>query len=240
MNQYANDFSRTVEIYYDDLKRYKPITKVKERRLIRLAKKGNLKAKNELLESNLRFVFDTARHYTGRGVPISELISEGNMALLRAIDKFDESKDVKFISYAVWWVRQHMQEIIRKRKLMNLVEIVPTESNDSVMDSKIFDDDVDEANNNQYDISNEDDEETISRMEQQREMIVKLMDQLNDREKDIIKSFYGIDEDKGITLTEIGKKYNLTTERVRQIKLNAIRKLRSKVMLMDDVDDFFA
>ena len=113
-NQHANDFTRTTEVYFEELKRYKPLTKAKERRLLKKCKKGNLKAKNEILESNLRFVFDIAKHYTGRGVSISELISDGNVGLLRAIDKFDETKDVKFISYAVWWIKQAMLESIKK------------------------------------------------------------------------------------------------------------------------------
>ena len=89
MSQYANDFTRTTEIYYEELRKYKPLTKSKERRLLKKCKKGNIKAKNEILESNLKFVFDVAKHYTGRGLSILELISEGNMGLLRAIDKFD-------------------------------------------------------------------------------------------------------------------------------------------------------
>ena len=90
-NQYANDFNRTVITYYNELTKYKPLTKSREKRLLRLCKKGNIKAQNEIIESNLKFVFDIARHYTGRGVPISDLISEGNMGLLKAIDKFDET-----------------------------------------------------------------------------------------------------------------------------------------------------
>ena len=90
MNQYANDFTETVRVYYDDLKKYKPLTKAKERRLLKKCKKGNLKAKNEILEANLKFVFDVAKHYTGRGVSISDLISEGNLGLIKSIEKFDE------------------------------------------------------------------------------------------------------------------------------------------------------
>ena len=140
MNQYANDFTNTVKIYYDDLKKYKPLTKAKEKRLLKLSRKGNLKAKNEILESNLKFVFDIAKHYTGRGLSISELISEGNMGLMRAIEKFDEEKDIKFISYAVWWIRQAMLEAIKKKRLLTMVEIDPTESNDTIFERKIADD----------------------------------------------------------------------------------------------------
>jgi RNA polymerase primary sigma factor len=238
MNQYANDFTETVRVYYDDLKKYKPLTKAKERRLLKKCKKGNLKAKNEILEANLRFVFDIAKHYTGRGVPISELISDGNMGLLRAIEKFDESNDVKFISYAVWWIRQAMLESIKKRNAINFVEIEPNTDNDSSMDKKLIEDDEDDVSFNN-DFSNENDEKNREVTENQRNIITSLIDTLSDRERDIVENYYGINDKKELTLTDIGKKYNLSSERVRQIKLNAIRKLRSKILLYDDLEDLF-
>ena len=238
MNQYANDFTETVRVYYDDLKKYKPLTKVKEKRLLKKCKKGNLKAKNEILEANLRFVFDIAKHYTGRGVPISELISDGNIGLLRAIEKFDESKDVKFISYAVWWIRQAMLESIKRRNAINFVEIEPNTDNDSSMDKKLIEDDEDDVSFNN-DFSNENDEKSIEVSENQRNIITSLIGTLSDRERDIVENYYGINDKKELTLTDIGKKYNLSSERVRQIKLNAIRKLRSKILLYDDLEDLF-
>ena len=238
MNQYANDFTETVRVYYDDLKKYKPLTKAKERRLLKKCKKGNLKAKNEILEANLRFVFDIAKHYTGRGVPISELISDGNIGLLRAIEKFDESKDVKFISYAVWWIRQAMLESIKRRNAINFVEIESNTDNDSSMDKKLIEDDEDDVSFNN-DFSNENDEKSIEVSENQRNIITSLIGTLSDRERDIVENYYGINDKKELTLTDIGKKYNLSSERVRQIKLNAIRKLRSKILLYDDLEDLF-
>lgn len=238
MNQYANDFTETVRVYYDDLKKYKPLTKAKERRLLKKCKKGNLKAKNEILEANLRFVFDIAKHYTGRGVPISELISDGNMGLLRAIEKFDESKDVKFISYAVWWIRQAMLESIKKRNSISFVEIEPNTDNDASMDKKLIEDDEDDVSFNN-DFSNENDEKSREVTENQRNIITSLIGTLSDRERDIVENYYGINDKKELTLTDIGKKYNLSSERVRQIKLNAIRKLRSKILLYDDLEDLF-
>jgi RNA polymerase primary sigma factor len=238
MNQYANDFTETVRVYYDDLKKYKPLTKAKERRLLKKCKKGNLKAKNEILEANLRFVFDIAKHYTGRGVPISELISDGNMGLLRAIEKFDESKDVKFISYAVWWIRQAMLESIKKRNAINFVEIEPNTDNDALMNKKLIEDDEDEVSFNN-DFSNENDEKSREVTENQRNIITSLIGTLSDRERDIVENYYGINDKKELTLTDIGKKYNLSSERVRQIKINAIRKLRSKILLYDDLEDLF-
>ena len=238
MNQYANDFTETVRVYYDDLKKYKPLTKAKERRLLKKCKKGNLKAKNEILEANLKFVFDVAKHYTGRGVSISELISDGNMGLLRAIDKFDESKDVKFISYAVWWIRQAMLESIKKKNAINFVEMEPETDNSSSLDKKLIEDDEDD-NVFSNDFSNENDDKIREVSENQRNLIAKLIGTLSDRERDIIENYYGLCDRKELTLTEIGVKYNLSTERVRQIKLGAIRKLRSKILLYDDLEDLF-
>lgn len=235
MNQYVNDFTKTVRVYYDDLKKYKPLTKAKERRLLKKCKKGNLKAKNEILESNLRFVFDIARHYTGRGVPISELISDGNMGLLKAIDKFDESKDVKFISYAVWWIRQAMLESIKKKNAINFVEIEPNTDNDVSMDKKLIEDDEDDVSFNN-DFSNENDEKESEIKIGQKNIVIKLLNVLDERERDVIESYYGINDKKELTLTDIGKKYNLSSERVRQIKKKSLMKLRTKMLLLNYSD----
>lgn len=235
MNQYANDFTETVRVYYDDLKKYKPLTKAKERRLLKRCKKGNLKAKNEILEANLRFVFDIAKHYTGRGVPISELISDGNMGLLKAIDKFDESKDVKFISYAVWWIRQAMLESIKKKNAINFVEIEPNTDNDASMDKKLIEDDEDDTYFNN-DFSNENDEKESEIKIGQKNIVIKLLNVLDERERDVIESYYGINDKKELTLTDIGKKYNLSSERVRQIKKKGLMKLRTKMLLLNYSD----
>lgn len=241
MNQYANDFSRTTQLYYDDLRKYKPLTKAKEKRLLRQCRNGNLKAKNELLEANLKFVFDIAKHYTSRGLSISELISEGNMGLLRAIEKFDEAKDVKFISYAVWWIRQAMMEAIKKKKIITLVEIDPTQSNDTFIERKVSDDE-DEVVGDMSDtsFSNEREEYKNELCMLQKEVIENVLKSLNKREKEIIESYYGLGNNDELTLFEIGKKYNLSSERVRQIKLSAIRKLRSSMMMYDEMEDLLS
>ena len=236
MNQYANDFTRTVVAYYDDLKKYKPLTKSKEKHLLRLCRNGNTKAKNELLEANLKFVFDIAKHYTGRGLSISDLISEGNMGLLRAVDKFDESKDVKFISYAVWWIRQAMLEAISKKKRLIMVEIDPTRPNDEIFERNVSDDEDERLTNGDTSFSNEKDEEKKQLSIDQKEAISKLLKSLNTREREIIESYYGLGDSEELTLTEIGKKYNLSSERVRQIKKQSLKKLRTEILLLDDID----
>ena len=234
-NQYVNDFNATVVAYYDDLKKYKPLPKAKEKRLLRLCKKGNINAQNKLIESNLKFVFDVAKHYTGRGVSISDLISEGNLGLIKAIDKFDEEKDVKFISYAIWWIRQSMLEAIRRNKLIDIVEIEKYDTSSSELENKAINDDEYVPLNERM-FSNERDETKKENINSQREIILELMNVLNKREREIIENYYGLNNAKELTLLEIGNKLNLSIERVRQIKKNGLRKLRSKMLLYKDYD----
>ena len=106
MNNYVNDFNEAVVNYYESLKKCKPVSREEERRLVKLAKQGDILAKNKILESNLRFVFNVAKNYRGCGISINELISEGNMGLIKAVEKFDVTKGYKFSTYATWWIRQ--------------------------------------------------------------------------------------------------------------------------------------
>ena len=239
MNQYANDFTRTTQTYFEELKKYKPMTKAREKRLLKRCKKGNIKARNEILESNLRFVFDIAKHYTGRGISISDLISEGNIGLLRAIDKFDEERDVKFISYAVWWIRQAMTDAIRRNNLINFVEMEQNEDNGSSIEKSFMDDEEDEEPSKDK-FSNENEERAKERNENQKIVLSELMSVLSDRERDIVESYYGINDKKELTLTDIGKIHNISVERTRQIKDNSIKKLRSKILLCENFEELLS
>ena len=239
MNQYVNDFNSTVRTYYDELKKYKPLSRARERRLLKLCKRGDEKAKNELLEANLKFVFDIAKRYTGRGVSIGELISEGNMGLIKAVDKFDENQDVKFISYAVWWIKHSMLEAIRKNKLIKYVELDNENGNSYVIEKKVTDEEDESVSSCESIFSNEHDEKKRERNIEQIKVVSSLLSILNQREKYVIENYYGINNNNELTLSEIGCELNLSSERVRQIKLNAIRKLRSKALLYDNIKDIF-
>lgn len=235
MNQYVNDFTRTTEIYYNELKKFKPLTRAKEKKLIKKCKKGNLKAKNEIIEANLKFVFDIAKKYTGRGVPILELISEGNMGLLKAIDKFDETRDVKFISYAVWWIRQAMSDAIKKRNLINFVDIDTERSNDTKFDKTFTSEDNDDEDEG-IQFSNEENESYEEINSAQSDLVSRVLLVLNEREREIIESYYGINGKEELTLNEMGEKYHLTSERVRQIKKQGLKKLRSEILVLEPSD----
>ena len=239
MNQYANDFTSTVRTYYDDLKKYKPLSKSRERRLLKLCKRGDEKAKNELLEANLKFVFDIAKKYTGRGISIGELISEGNMGLIKAVDKFDESQDVKFISYAVWWIRHAMLDCIKKNKMIRYVELDHEDGNSKTLERKLTDDEDEMISSDDVLFSNEHDERNRETNEEQKKIVSGLLSILSPREKFVIENYYGVNNRNELTLIEIGDELKLSSERVRQIKEKGLRKLRSKVLLMNNIEDIF-
>lgn len=238
-NLYANDFNTTVKTYYTELKKCKPLTREKERELIIKAKNGDLDAQNEVLSANLKFVFSIASRYKGKGASIPDLISEGNMGLIKAMEKFDVSKDVKFISYAVWWIRNSMQEFIKKRQ-----SIFSYEKDDDILyntqSSNILYDTEDEYVLKQDTVEDYDDNEELKEMSEKQRMIVDtLLSKLDERETFIVKSYYGIGIKEEMNLEEIGRVLNITKERVRQIKSVAMSKLRSEILMIEGADLLF-
>jgi RNA polymerase primary sigma factor len=238
MSDYANDFNTTVRTYYKELKHCNPISREREKSLIKKAKNNNLHAKNEILSSNLKFVFDVAKRYKGCGVSLPDLISEGNMGLTKAIDKFDESRDVKFISYAVWWIRQSIQDFIKRRQTSTSIE-VSDELNSIVCENAVEDNEDEVIRKKEVVLSNEEDEREREIEENQRKLIKKLLVKLNDREKLILENYFGLDNKEEMTLEEIGVILNISKERVRQIKEKSLRKLRSEVLLISELGDIY-
>ena len=237
-NQYVNDFSTTVKTYYDELKKYKPISREKERKLLFKAKNGDLDAQNEILTSNLRFVFNIASRYKGQGAAISDLISEGNLGLVKAIQKFNPERDVKFISYAVWWVRNSMQEFIKKRQVCLNIEKDEDTLNIPLTSNKIPDTEDEWVERKDAVLSDEEDEAKRELHNNQRKIVNELLGILEGREKYIVEQYYGIGC-KEKNLEEIGRELGITKERVRQIKLSCLNKLRSNILLMEGADFIF-
>ena len=215
MSVFQNDYTDNVKIYYNELKKCVPLDANAERELLIKSKSGDISARNKIVESNLRFVFDIARRFRGRGVSMSDLISEGNIGLMKAIERFDMSKDVKFITYAVFWVKERMMSSIK--------------ANSSRIDSSLLDDfkdadSNDDCNNLIKDKVNDVEDEETSHFRE--DLLDGLMCVLNDKEKKIMEFSYGLCGNKEMSFQEIGKKYHISSERVRQIKLRSLDKIR--------------
>lgn len=238
-NLYVNDFTTTVKTYYEELRLCKPLTKAKERELMFKAKNGDIEAKNAILESNLRLVFDIAKRYRGRGVALPDLISEGNMGLIKAMEKFKPNMNVRFMSYAVWWVRNSMSECIKNKITISSIEKGEDDLNNAVMENFQYDEEDEHLTKRETlrQPEDENDDETV--MMSKKKVIDELLSKLDEREKYIVIHYYGIDGETEMNLEEIGNNLNITKERVRQIKMKAFEKLRSDILLLESADFLF-
>ena len=240
--------------YLKDVRKRKILTPVREKELAKIILSENpspeeiQKVHLELLEGNLRFVISVAKDYQGQGVSLSDLIAEGNYGLLKAIKNFDWEKGFRFISYAVWWVKQSIlqslnenartirlpvniiQELQRERKKV-VQEIQIWDSKLSMLPTTInYDRPINEEGDTLLDMLVNDDadnpEDIFANEVNLKDELYKLMSSLDERERNIIIDYYGLCGTP-MTLQEIGDGLSLTKERVRQIKEKVLRKLRN-------------
>lgn len=215
--------------YFNDIQNIRQLTRREEQILSEKIQKGDEQALNKLVYHNLRFVVNIAKNYRNSNVPFADIISEGNLGLIRAAHKFDSSKGVKFISYAVWWIKNSINECIEKYNRDN-----ETLSYDDYTINKCTDLD------NKFEQINEDFEEKINNIQSRKDAIESLMKCLHEREIKILTLFFGLNGGKEMTLEEVGKEMCLTNERVRQIKDGALSKLKCEVLTYtdDEIDTF--
>lgn len=215
--------------YFNDIQNIRQLTIREEQILSEKIQKGDEQALNKLVYHNLRFVVNIAKNYRNSNVPFADIISEGNLGLIRAAHKFDSTKGVKFISYAVWWIKNSINECIEKYNRDN-----ETLSYDDYTINKCTDLD------NKFEQINEDFEEKINNIQSRKDAIESLMKCLHEREIKILTLFFGLNGGREMTLEEVGKEMCLTNERVRQIKDSALSKLKCEVLTYtdDEIDTF--
>lgn len=266
----TNRESQSLEKYLQEIGREGMITAEEEARLARLIREGDENALSKLTRANLRFVVSVAKQYQNQGLSLPDLINEGNVGLIKAASRFDETRGFKFISYAVWWIRQSILQAIAEQarivrlplnqvgslrrinkvfsrleqqyerepsaeEIATLLE-VPIEKIAETLrvPGKHVSMDAPFANSEEGTLldvlENEDSPDAdISLMnESLQKEIERSLSTLTERERDVIKLFFGLGEIHNFTLDEIGAKFDLTRERVRQIKEKALRRLRTQ------------
>ena len=263
----TNRESASLDKYLQEIGKEDLITVEEEVELAQRIRKGDQKALEKLTRANLRFVVSVAKQYQNQGLSLPDLINEGNLGLIKAAEKFDETRGFKFISYAVWWIRQSiLQALAEQSRIVRLPlnqvgslnkinkafsrfeqENERRPSPEELADSldlpaeKVADTlrvsgrhisvdapFVEGEDNSLLDVLVNDDSPIADRMlinESLSTEVERALSTLTERERDIIKLFFGINTQE-MTLEEIGEKFGLTRERVRQIKEKAIRRLR--------------
>ena len=248
--------------YFKEVRKSTIITQSEEIELAKRIKNGDQNAINKLVNANLKFVISIAKEYQGQGLPLSDLINEGNYGLIKAATKFDHKKGFRFISYAVWWVKQSIIQslndnarvvrlpanvINRISQLNKEIAKFESENEREPVYGEIFDKEnemvslvnyprhtsLNEVINEEGDelielIPDNVDEDTLVVDARIKDGINNALSVLDEREKAIIESYFGVNTDcESMTLEAIGERYGLTKERIRQIKEKAIRKLRN-------------
>ncbi|HOJ17755.1 MAG TPA: sigma-70 family RNA polymerase sigma factor [Ignavibacteriaceae bacterium] len=266
--QYTNRESQSLDKYLQEIGKVDLLTPEQEIELAIRIKKGEQMALEMLTKANLRFVVSVAKQYQNQGLSLGDLINEGNLGLIKAAKRFDETRGFKFISYAVWWIRQSiLQALAEQSRIVRLPlnrvgalnkigkaysnleqeferEPSPGElANELKMDVNEVADTLKISgrhvsmdapfaqgeDNRLLDVLQNDQQpkpDFLLMNESLKQEIRRALSTLTERESEVIKLYFGLEDEHPLTLEEIGEKFNLTRERVRQIKEKAIRRLR--------------
>lgn len=270
VKQVTNRETASLDKYLLEIGRVDLISAEEEVELARRIKQGDKKALERLTKANLRFVVSVAKQYQNQGLTLPDLINEGNVGLIKAAERFDETRGFKFISYAVWWIRQSiLQALAEQARIVRLplnkigninkinrafseleqkyerppsaeelaehLEVTTDEIRQSLasngrhvsMDAPLVE--GDESSSSMYDVLMNDSLPTPENeliLESLRKDIERSLSTLTSREGEILRLYYGLNGKYPLTLEEIGDKFDLTRERVRQIKEKAIRRLK--------------
>lgn len=260
--------NQSLDRYLQEIGEVSLLTPDEEIDLARLIKKSDQSALEKLTKANLRFVVSVAKQYQNQGLSLGDLINEGNLGLIKAAKRFDETRGFKFISYAVWWIRQSiLQALAEQSRVVRLplnrvgalnkigkafssleqeferepsaneiaeeLEMTPFEVSDTLKISGkhlSLDAPFNQGEDNRLlDVIQDDHQpppDDLLLNESLRIEVKRALTTLSDREAEVIKLYFGLEREHPLTLEEIGERFNLTRERVRQIKEKAIRRLR--------------
>ncbi len=254
-----NKVKNAIQIYLKQIENIKVMSRSEEEICAKKAAMGDQKEKEKLIVSNLRFVVSIAVKYQNLGLPLMDLINEGNMGLIRAVKKFDVTKGFKFISYARWWIRHFILKAIFEQstsiklplkyatQLSNTDYLNETETVQKLkqvyrpvsLDQKLSEDSNSDTILDLVDGNNYEDPDRIVIEKNLKEIINDVLLKLKPIERDVISRHFGLNGKQPLTLKEIGEKYDLTKERIRQIEHSALDKLKypmKKRKVLDFVD----
>ena len=264
---FISDYSEdSIGKYFSEVRKSELLTPEEEVSIATRIQNGDESAIEILTKANLKFVISVAKEYQNQGLPLNDLINEGNYGLIKAAMKFDPERGFRFISYAVWWVKQSIMQSLNtdSRTIRLPANVINNLSKiqkglevkiNSGMDFELTDEEMAMFNLPKCDslnrIINEDGSELseiipdITSMEEEPEIVDirvkeelnKMLSVLSDREREIIECYFGVNSERedGMTLETIGERYDLTKERIRQIKEKAIRKLKHNVGDLFDI-----
>ncbi|MCB2200170.1 RNA polymerase sigma factor RpoD/SigA [bacterium] len=260
--------NQSLEKYLQEIGEYDLLTTQQEIELAQRIRTGEKEALEKLTKANLRFVVSVAKQYQNQGLSLGDLINEGNLGLIKAAERFDETRGFKFISYAVWWIRQSILQALAEQsrvvrlplnrvgalnkigkaysnleqkferepspeEIADALEMTPFEVTDTLKMSGrhlSMDAPFNQGEDNRLlDILHNDQEpppDTSLMSDSLKREIERALATLSPREAEVIRLYFGLNIEQPLTLEEIGEKFNLTRERVRQIKEKAIRRLR--------------
>ena len=269
--QLTNRENKSLDLYFQEIGKYELLTPDEEVELAIRIKNGDMEAQNKLVKANLRFVVSVAKMYQNQGISLGDLINEGNIGLVKAALRFDETRGFKFISYAVWWIRQGImsaiadqsrvvrlplnrvgnlnklgkayreleQEYERKPTTEELAKILDITSDEVAYILQIASRQVsvdapiassDENKSTLMDVLYNEDQSMPDKVlidDSLKNEVADILSTLDEREAEVLRLSFGIGNNQKATLEEIGEKFNLTRERIRQIKETALRKLRA-------------
>ena len=241
----------SLDLYLREISRYPLIPQAEEVRLAQGIRVGDAECLDKLVRSNLRFVVSVAKKYQNQGVSLSDLINEGNLGLIRAAHKFDETKGIKFISYAVWWMKAYITKAINEtgsmirlpaNQCLRVRKALKESAQGKEMDEAVkglmqvsgrglsFDAPLGDDTKTTFqevlrDASIADAGEEVDR-EDAGELVREILSELPEREAQVINGLFGMDQNAPLTLREVGQDLNISHERVRQLRDQALQRIR--------------